>query len=568
MRSIDKRVLTWAGLFCIAVVHVVSALSFHPVALFGRSQDDSIYFSSAKAIAEHMGYILPSVPGQPVATKYPILYPWLLSWVWRWNSSFPANLMEAFGLTLTFGVIFVVATYIFLSRLKGIGKSAALFLTLVTALHPIVLLYSQSVLSEIPFTALALLAMVTADKALSPEGSATEMAACGALTGLSLLVRAFGIPLTLGILAAALARRAWRRAAVFCAALVPFGAIFLRRAALIHPSAPMTIGGVRPAPGYLQAWIYYTSYLGFWKLSVPTLHIFWEMLKNNATLIFFSPANYFLVPLLQGDSMGGKALMLLVVAGVLGGIARQATVGGWRSIHWVLPFYMATILFWNFPDTSRFLLPFLPLFAAGLWLEAEQIWKRIRGSSLPGRNVGERALSLTLSFGIAALFCALSWNYVRGARYLMALGTDRMQLLQDKRAAYEWLSCCTLRNDVVVAYEDASLYLYSGRPSMRPVVFNTAGFYDPAYLENSFAHFKDIPVYTRARYWLISDDDFDNEWGAATVLGRRRETELMAGLPIRFQSPDGRVRIFELRCPGSEAGEPCPWTSLESSPEK
>lgn len=567
MRSIDKRVLPWVGLFCIAVIYFVSALSFHPIAFFGRSQDDSIYFSSAKALAEHKGYILPSVPGQPAATKYPMLYPWLLSWVWRWSSSFPANLTDAFALTLTFGIIFLVTAYIFLRRLSGVGASAALFLTLVTALHPVVLLYSQSVLSEIPFTALALLAMVTADQALGPEGSAREMAACAAWTGLSLLLRVFGIPVALGILAAALARRAWRRAAVFCGVLAPFGAIFLWRAVLIRPSAPMSTGD--GLPGYLDAWTYYTSYFQFWRLSVPNLHVLWEMLKNNATLIFFSPGGYFLTPLLQGDSNGSKVLMLLVVAGVFGGIVRQARAGGWRPVHCVLPFYMAMIWVWNFPETSRFLLPFLPLFAAGLWFEAAQIWKRIRASFLPGRDVSEKVLSVALSVGIATLFCAFSWNYVRGARYLRALGNDRTQLLQDKRSGYEWLSCCTAPNDVAIAYEDAALYLYSGRQSMRPAsVFNTAGFYDPAYLQDHLAHLKDVAVATRARYWLISDDDFHSEWAAAAALGRLREAELLAGLPVRFQSRDGRVRIFELRCPNPEVGESCPWSSLESSPTK
>ena len=49
---------------------------------FGQFHDDSIYLSSAKALAAGQGYIMPSVPGEPAQTKYPLLYPWLLSLIW------------------------------------------------------------------------------------------------------------------------------------------------------------------------------------------------------------------------------------------------------------------------------------------------------------------------------------------------------------------------------------------------------------------------------------------------------------------------------------------------------
>src|SRR6266481_1921816 len=90
-----RRVLPWLGFLYIAIMYVISIVRLNPTNYFGMSEDDSIYFSSAKALSEGKGYILPSVPGAPQATKYPILYPWLLSWVWRWNPSFPANLADA-----------------------------------------------------------------------------------------------------------------------------------------------------------------------------------------------------------------------------------------------------------------------------------------------------------------------------------------------------------------------------------------------------------------------------------------------------------------------------------------
>ena len=89
----------WLGLAGIAILYLAAIVRLHPANFFGVTQDDTIYFSSARALTAGSGYVLPSVPGTPPATKYPILYPWILSWVWRWNPSFPANLRDALGIT-------------------------------------------------------------------------------------------------------------------------------------------------------------------------------------------------------------------------------------------------------------------------------------------------------------------------------------------------------------------------------------------------------------------------------------------------------------------------------------
>src|SRR5713226_2532896 len=150
-----RRALPWFGLFCILIVYAICVTRLKPANFFGRSEDDSIYFSSAQALAEGRGYILPSVPGTPPATKYPVLYPWILSLVWRLHPSFPANLSGAVAVSVIFGLGYLTLAFVFLRNLKILGNAETLFLTAFCALHPLVFFYGASVLSDIPFAMLA-----------------------------------------------------------------------------------------------------------------------------------------------------------------------------------------------------------------------------------------------------------------------------------------------------------------------------------------------------------------------------------------------------------------------------
>jgi hypothetical protein len=109
--------LPWIALSAVILSYLCLVIRLHPSNFFGLSEDDTLYFSSAKAMAEGHGYILPSVPGMPAATKYPILYPSVLSWVWRWNPAFPENLSTAVALNLIFGAAYLIAAFAFLRKL-------------------------------------------------------------------------------------------------------------------------------------------------------------------------------------------------------------------------------------------------------------------------------------------------------------------------------------------------------------------------------------------------------------------------------------------------------------------
>src|SRR6185437_4105263 len=57
----------------------------------GLVHDDGIYIATAKAMASGDGYVMPNLPGSPLQTKFPPLFSFLLSVLWRLNPNFPDN---------------------------------------------------------------------------------------------------------------------------------------------------------------------------------------------------------------------------------------------------------------------------------------------------------------------------------------------------------------------------------------------------------------------------------------------------------------------------------------------
>src|SRR5262249_15460891 len=154
----------------------------------------------------------------------------------------------------------------------------------------------------------------------------------------------------LGVAIAGMTRRAWRETAIFCLALVPFSvALGWHVIFSVLPQPPVT-GPAASSFGWIRIWAYYTSYVGSWKLAVPSLSVFFAMLKNNAGAILRGPGDYFIDPLFAHKISAGPAIAVLVTAAVIAGVMRQMRNQHWKPIFIVLLVYAAVIPFWTFPD--------------------------------------------------------------------------------------------------------------------------------------------------------------------------------------------------------------------------
>lgn len=545
-----RAVLPWLGLAGILLLYIAFISRLHPTNLLGVQEDDSIYFSSAKAIAQGKGYILPSLPGEPpAANKYPIFYPWMLSWLWRWNPSFPSNVRDAVALSVAFGLVYITFAFIFLRTSMKMGDAEAVLLTAFCAFQPVVLFRSATILSDIPFAALSLGSLVLADRAMQRNGTGAKGIACGVLAGLSILTRTTGYPIVLGILVIAILRKAWRQAAVFGSTVAVFFSFFMWER-LSAGKASLPAGWTTFGPGFRQTWLYYTNYLGFRELSVVSPHIVGTLFLNQFLYLCAQLPGYFLAPFLDRNAFLLFISTVVLLWLILAGFTRTIKLDGWKPIHMALLFYTAVVLAWNYPDWGRFLLPFLPLFAASLWIEGEWIAGELSRKVRSGQRRGAKVAALCLSLPLAALALTVSWNFVinHGRGDLLSTSRSRAELLIEKRQAYDWLKANSPTDSRVIAVEDGCLYLYTGRQAMEPIAMLPVGFYQREQVQSDLDHITDVATAIRATYWLESADDGDkSEKGAKPRLNARLH-EIESVLPELFHSSSGNVRIYGPGC--------------------
>jgi hypothetical protein len=549
-KTYTQRFVLWIGLGGILLLYGVSVARLHPTNFFGLTEDDSFYFSSAQALAQGKGYILPNLPWAPAATKYPMLYPWCLSWVWRWNPSFPANLTLAIGMTVVFGLAFIALTFVFLRQLKILTDPEALLLTAFCAMHPVVLFYSGQIMTEIPFSASALAALVLGQVAIRRDAHPGWAVGCGIVTGFSVLFRVLGVPILGGILIAAMVRKAWRQAAILVSFAAPFFCWQVWKSVSAARFIPPT-DKPHSGPGFLQTWTYHMSYFGIWKLHMENIQVLGSMLRNQLIYLLTHVPGFFLGSFFDGHIGFWFVATLLVLAAIVSGLIRTAKTSGWQPVYFALMVYIGIILVWDYPEIQRFLIPFLPLFAVALWLEAKWIVSELGSFIRNSRTGTEKAVAMVLSLAGGALAAFIIWNFIanKDRTQLQDSARKRSSLLAEKLEAYDWIRQNTKPNARIVAGEDGCMYLYTGRQSMSFIALSRAAAYDPSRLQIDLDHMTDVAHAIDAQYWVASSDDsVPSDWKSAKPFVAARLNQIESVLPELFHSSAGHVRIYDPYC--------------------
>lgn len=201
-RDLTKSGIDAATLIVAAAVLAGGLVLAHP-RVAGFYHDDAIYLSTAHSLARGDGLRLEGVPGTPAATKYPPLYPLLLSGVWTAHEIFPDNLRALKAVNAVALAACVPVFGLWLARSTDLTRRERLAAILLTASAPGFLSFTDVVLAEPVFMLLCLGALAALATA-SIGWRQTLMAAV--LASLAFLTRSVGVAMILGVLVFA-----WRR---------------------------------------------------------------------------------------------------------------------------------------------------------------------------------------------------------------------------------------------------------------------------------------------------------------------------------------------------------------------
>ena len=383
---------------------------------FGILQDDGLYFIAGKALAQGSAYRIESLPAQPYQTKYPPLYPLLLSLAWRIDPSFPSNLAAA--LLLSWLCLPAVALLFYLwCRRNGLETRAAWLVVALFALNPYVLFFVSNLGSELLFTAFALASILLAE---NREKDWRSVLVAGALAGAAYLTRTAGIALLPAAIVYFLWHRQPRKALWFTAGMIP-------------AIAGWTLWSRSHTPGgHDIVTLYYTNYLAYQFANVTRDNILVVLWKNFSGLL--EALGSFLFPqMLQG--LPGKIILQPLAIAMILGCVRMAR----RRVSLYLIFAAISagvLLVWHGVPNQRLVMPLVPLFLAGFWTEAVHFSGLVRKAlAHPDRSQRVGAYGFA-GFLIAILATGLGLNIYMWAGILPEMARSDRQNARSYDAVY------------------------------------------------------------------------------------------------------------------------------------
>lgn len=423
-----------AAIFTALAIPYLLALRLPEV---GTYHDDGIYAVTAKALAEGDGYRLMSLPGEPPQTKYPPLFPFVLSLVWRMFPDFPGNLPWLKLVPLACTVWWFVLSFRLL-RVLGASRAIAAGVTAALAASPTALKFSTALLSETAFAALATASLLCLARAEAGEPLTRRrvvVAAC--LAALATLTRVVGIALPVAALGWLLSRRQWRHALLFSTVVGAMLAPWLWWIAANNTS------------GYYAAGVYSS-----WSILSGDLGAGFRekvfVIVRNALQIISAPAVY----------LSSAAVLLPLLAPLTGFLLVKGAIRALKKnlpMLWFAGMYLGLVVCWPWPP-YRFAIVFLPVLFA-LMLQ-----------SLPRRIVGLRGLwPLVCLLALAAPAALNSYHRIHlaegtGMLYWTDLGEENWRDMLETAA---WIRDHTDPSTVVVGNLDPLYYLLTGRTAVR-----------------------------------------------------------------------------------------------------
>jgi hypothetical protein len=460
-----------------------------PVSL-GFFGDDATYATTAKALAEGRGYRHLSIPGEPLQTKYPPLYPAALSLVIRslpdreGGQDLLADFRWLLVPTALAGAGALVLSALYWHRILGASGRMTIAVAALAALSPAWLAYMRVAMSELPYALLATAALLCLDqREPRAEGrwSTARLMLGAALVGGAMLTRTIGVSLAIAAVATPLLRRrrwdALLIAAVILTCVAPWWS-FQSSAAVENGAA---------GRDFLTA--YELGYSG-WLPDGPQEAL--RIVGQNLLRLCFS-LGYFQLALPVGfvrAAIAEGSVRLVLLHAVCYAALLFALWGFWlsarsgiRILHVYAALYGGIILIWTY-SPHRFLVPWTPFLiffaATGLRAALRAHW-----------------LAWIAYAAVLALFLAEDGKLARSTErdyYARELAIDWTELRDVERFLREH----TQPEDVIASSHPERFFLSTGRRGhyFWPVTDPVALDYAP---ERAASRFTILPAPAEAR---------------------------------------------------------------------
>lgn len=408
---------------------------------FGDLQDDGLYFTCAKSIAEHGSYRILFLPEAPVQTKYPPLYPWVLSWIWRFSPSFPENLR--LGTALSW-LLIPLLLYLSARLFRAYGFSGWRLWTLlgVIALNPYVAQFGTTLFSEMFFTCLLLMGLLSTSR---------RPFQAGLFGAVAYLTRSAGIAWLGSQTLYWLWTKRPKHLVLFAAGMVP---------AVVGWTVWTSLHKYHTSD---QALVYYVDYVTY-EIQNVTWHNLHLVLWKNTDELLYGIGSLFVPKLF--DSRLIKIIVQMIGIGAIVGTVRMARRGVGAEYVFFAAVSSALLVVWHYPPNERFVLPLLPLLAAGLLTEIERLATNV-GSAMRHQERSQRVAAWSFGGAVGTLLglVLLLQIYVLIPFLPWAAGQGRARLA-DQLAAYAWVRKNLPESVSILALNEASMFLYTGRRSM------------------------------------------------------------------------------------------------------
>jgi hypothetical protein len=498
---------------------------------FGQAHDDAIYYIASKSLAGGQGYRISSLPQTPFETKYPPLLPWLLTIAWFVQPRFPENLAIATAIQWTMIPPFLWLCAAWFRRV-GFSEPYRWLAVAVLAIQPYTVMFAAGIFTETLYAGFLLGSLIATDKArLHADGSRWGLywsVVAGALAGVGYLARSAGV---VAIVAGPLAFLLWkkrREALAFFLGMIPMVVGWMAWARLHQASST----------GFVS--LYNTNYLGFQLANVHWNDLGAVAWTNLAHMLYEMGALLF--PL-EDASFVMQLVRDTVAVAIIWRLFCRRRDPALQPYLWFAALSIVELLVWHFPPNLRLMYPLVPLFAAGLIWESQNLVHMIQ-RCLRHRDRSQRVAAWIIGSVAAAAGLFGLWTQVYMTfRVLPELTRTNESILEERGEAYRWIGQHVDSSLNVMAINPA-LYLYTGRHTASTGIMPIAWYrHDQARMLAPFRGISAFASENHLDYIYMHDSDYlaliPDAAGDA-----RAAIESHAGLRRVFQS--GHSSIYQV----------------------